>query len=132
MATDINRLRELADHIMRMWNTQDVDKVLACYTDDLVYIDPNTNGPVEGSEALRRYLKKLFGRWTQTWRAGELFPLADQHGVTIRWTGTLAPVGSDRSIEIAGIDLVLLEGDLIRRNEVYFDRALLASAPVLA
>jgi hypothetical protein len=30
-------------------------------------------------------------------------------------------------IHIAGLDLVILEGDLIARNEVYFDRSPLAA-----
>ena len=30
-------------------------------------------------------------------------------------------------VEADGMDLVLMEGDLIKRNEVYFDRAALAS-----
>ena len=67
--------------------------VLARYTEDLVYLDPNTRGPVSGRDAMRAYLTKLFSRWTMTWKAGEIFPLAGSDGVAIRWIGTLALAG---------------------------------------
>ena len=115
-----------------MWNTQDIDKVLSCYTSDLVYLDPNARGPVVGSDAMRAYLARLFGRWTMTWQAREIFPLRNEDGVTIKWSATLAPTGDERSVDVDGLDLVLLEGDLIKRNEVYFDRSRLASLYTLA
>ncbi len=127
MASDIERLRRLTDHVLETWNTQNVERVLDCYTDDLVWVDPNTRGPVQGRSAMRSYLTKLFSRWTMTWEGGELFPLEGVDGVTVRWVGTLAAAGSERSVDIAGLDLVILEGDLVKRNEVYFDRSPLAT-----
>jgi hypothetical protein len=35
-------------------------------------------------------------------------------------------MGADRQAIINGMDLVLVQGELISRNEVYFDRSLLA------
>jgi hypothetical protein len=127
MTADMKRLRRLADHVMSTWTSQDVEWVLACYIDDLVYVDPNTRGPVLGRDAMRAYLTKLFGRWTMSWQAGEIFPLEGIDGVTITWDGTLATAGSDRSVEISGLDLVILDGDLVKRNEVYFDRSALVT-----
>jgi len=127
MSSDLELLRRLADHVLSTWNTQDIERVLDCYTDDLLYLDPNVNRPVVGREAMRVYLSKLFGRWTQHWEPEELFPLEGTDGVAIRWAGKLAPAGEARSVDIAGIDLVLLEGDLIARNEVFFDRSPLAA-----
>lgn len=127
MAADMQRHRRIAERVMSTWTTQDVEKVLACYTDDLVYLDPNTRGPVVGRDAMRRYLTKLFGRWTMTWEAGEILPLEGTDGVVIRWTATLAPAGDERSVAIGGLDLVVLEGDLLKRNEVYYDRSPLAT-----
>jgi hypothetical protein len=83
---------------------------------------------------MRNYLTKLFSRWTMTWEAGDLFPLEGTDGVAIRWTGCLSPADEERSVEIGGIDLVILDGELVKRNEVYFDRAPLAAllAPAAA
>lgn len=117
---------ELADRFLGAWNTQEVDRVVACYTPDVRYLDPNTHGHVEGAEAMGRYLTKLFSNWTMTWKLRELFPLCGE-GSAVLWQATLAPAGSDRSVTVDGMDLVLLRGDLIARNEVYFDRAPLAS-----
>jgi len=127
MASDLDRLERIADHVLSSWNTQDVERVLGCYTDDLTYLDPNTRGPVVGRDAMRAYLTKLYSRWTMTWEREEVFPLEGTDGVAIRWAGTLAPAGDSRSVDIAGLDLVILRGDLIRRNEVYFDRSPLAT-----
>ena len=119
--------------MLSAWNTQDVEVVLARYTEDLVYLDPNTRGPVLGRDAMRAYLTKLFDRWTMTWARDEIFPLEGNDGVTIRWNATLAPAGSGESVAIKGLDLVVLEGDLVKRNEVYFDRAPVAALlPALA
>ncbi|TML00235.1 MAG: nuclear transport factor 2 family protein [Actinobacteria bacterium] len=127
MTSDLERHRRLAEHVLSTWNTQDVERVLDCYADDLVYLDPNTRGPVVGRDAMRAYLTKLFARWTQHWEPQELFPLEGTDGVAIRWAGSLAQAGESRSLDIAGLDLVILEGDLIVRNEVYFDRSPLAA-----
>jgi hypothetical protein len=132
MSADVARLGRLADHVFSAWNTQDVERVLACYTDDLFYLDPNTQGPVVGRDSMRAYLTKLFGRWAMTWEGGDLFPLDGADGVAIRWTGTLAPAGERRSADVSGLDLVILENDLVKRNEVYFDRSPMATLPVPA
>jgi hypothetical protein len=129
MASDLERYRRLADHVLSVWTRQDTDEVLDCYTHDLVWLDPNTRGPVVGRDAMRAYLTKLYSSWTMTWKrdGDEIFPLAGIDGVAIRWIGTLAPAGESRSVDIAGLDLVILEGNLIARNEVYFDRSPLAA-----
>jgi ketosteroid isomerase-like protein len=127
VAADVNRLNRLADHMMSTWTGQDVEQVLDCYTDDLIYVDPNTRGPVVGRDAMRAYLTKLFSRWTMTWHAGEIFPLEGTDGVTIAWDATLATPGSDRSVVISGLDLVILDGDRVKRNEVFFDRSALVA-----
>lgn len=123
----MQRLRGIAEDIMERWTSQDVDRVLEAYTQDLVYLDPNTRGPVLGREAMRSYLTKLFSQWIMSWKASEIFPLDGIDGVAIRWTATLSPAGDARAVEIGGIDLAIMEGDLLKRNEVYFDRAPLAA-----
>ena len=41
----------LSEKVLAAWNRQDVEGVVACYTEDCVYLDPNTRGPVEGRES---------------------------------------------------------------------------------
>jgi DNA-binding NarL/FixJ family response regulator len=60
---DIDELYAISKPLIEAWNDQDVVRVVACYTDDLIYVDPNTRGAVEGPDALTHYLTKLFSRW---------------------------------------------------------------------
>jgi hypothetical protein len=54
-----------------------------------------------------------------------MFDLAGQDGVALLWRATFRRAGQDGVIEIDGMDLALLRGDRVARNEVYFDRAAL-------
>jgi ketosteroid isomerase-like protein len=114
-----------ARRVLDAWNTHDVDAVLACYATDLVYRDPGTRGDVRGADAFRHYLARLFGAWRMHWSAREIFALAGTDGTAVLWSASLTPVGGNGTIAVEGMDLVLLKGGLIARNEVYFDRAAL-------
>ncbi|MCC6215714.1 MAG: nuclear transport factor 2 family protein [Polyangiaceae bacterium] len=120
------RLRPLVTRFLDAWSAQDVERVLDCYTDDVRYRDPNTRGFVEGRAALRRYLTKLFSAWQMTWHERELFALREADGVAFLWRATFRRPGGAVVVEADGMDLALLEGERLARNEVYFDRAVLA------
>jgi hypothetical protein len=78
-----------------------------------------------GRDSLRRYLTRLFAGWQMTWAAREVFDLDGQDGVAFLWRATFRRPGEDRVIEIDGMDLAVLQGDRVARNEVYFDRSAL-------
>lgn len=124
----MNRERaiELAERLLEAWNSQDVERVVDCYTADARYRDPNTRGYVEGSDAMRRYLTKLFGRWQMHWTLREAHPMRDDDGAAVLWRAKFRPKGKDAEVEIDGMDLALVQGDRLSRNDVYFDRAALA------
>jgi len=123
-------MRERAAAVLSAWNSHDVDRVVACYTEDVVYRDPNTRDAVEGRAALRRYLTPLFRDWRMHWSLRELFPFADGGGGAFLWDAELTPAAGGKSARVSGTDLVLLDGDLLSRNEVYFDRmALVGDVP---
>jgi ketosteroid isomerase-like protein len=119
-------MHRVAEHTLQAWSRQDVEEVLACYTPDLVYLDPNTRGPIRGSEPMRHYLTSLFTQWDMNWRLKEAHLFGSGEGCAILWQATLKRVGADREVVINGMDLVMVRGELISRNEVYFDRSLLA------
>jgi ketosteroid isomerase-like protein len=120
-----DRLLKLAESFLGAWNTQDVEKVVATYTPDVQYRDPNTKGFVEGSDTMRKYLAKLFTGWEMKWVLTELYPFGKVDGAAILWHAKLKRSGKDKTVEVNGMDLVLIEGTLIKRNDVYFDRAVL-------
>lgn len=113
---------ELTEKILAAWNSQDVERTVACYTEDCVYIDPNTRGAVEGRDALRRYLTKLFARWKMHWSLREFFPFSVEDGGAFLWHASLTPAAGGKTAEIDGMDLAVLRDDRLARNEVYFDR----------
>ena len=126
MAKTVSQLIAMSERLLDAWNRQDVEATVACYTDDLVYVDPNTRGVVEGADAMRRYLGKLFGAWQMHWSLREVFPLADVDGSATLWHASFRKPGGELTVEADGMDLVILDGDRVKRNEVYFDRAVLA------
>jgi len=119
---DVEEARRLTEAILSAWNRQDVEGVLACYTEDCVYLDPNTRGPVVGHEALRRYLSRLFQQWKMHWSLREFFLLEDGSGGAFLWHAQLTPASGGKTAEIDGMDLVAVREGKLSRNEVYFDR----------
>ncbi|MHA2104360.1 MAG: nuclear transport factor 2 family protein [Candidatus Hodarchaeales archaeon] len=122
---DLATFHNLAENILDAWNSQDVDRVLTCYSEDLKYLDPNTQGEIKGKDAFRHYLTRLFSQWKMTWSLRELFPLQNQEGVAFLWRAILQKKGSEREVTVDGMDLAILQGEHLIRNEVYFDRSIL-------
>lgn len=117
------RHADLAGKFLGAWNGQDVERVVACYTPDAVYRDPNTHGEVRSRDELRRYLTKLFASWQMHWETREApFSFAGIDGSAARWRASLRRKDGTRTVVIDGMDFVQLEGDLMKRNEVYYDR----------
>lgn len=117
-----NEAAQLADRFLSAWNSQNVETVLSCYTEDCVYRDPNTKGPVSGHEALRKYLTRLFQHWKMHWSLREFVLFADENGGAFLWHAKLTPASGGKTTELDGMDLVIVRGDRLSRNEVYFDR----------
>jgi ketosteroid isomerase-like protein len=116
-----------AERFLSAWNSQEVDSVLSCYTEDCIYLDPNTRGAVKGHESLRKYLSKLFQQWKMHWSLREFFLFDDQNGGAFLWHVELTPAAGGKTIEVNGMDLVVVQGERMCRNEVYFDRMALVS-----
>jgi hypothetical protein len=72
---------------------------------------------------MRHYLRRLFDSGTAG--RSEITP-AGTEGSAALWHATFQRAQGGETVEADGMDLVLLVGDRISRNEVYFDRALLA------
>ena len=124
---DRKSLIELSKSVLEAWNSQDVERVVASYAPNLEYRDPNTRGMVNGADGMRRYLKKLFEAWEMKWYLREVYPFGEDNGGAFLWRATIQKAGGEKVVEVEGMDLVLIEGNLIKRNDVYFDRAALAS-----
>jgi hypothetical protein len=57
------------------------------------------------------------------WSLREFFPFADgSGGGAFLWDAQLTPAAGGKTMDISGMDLVLLRGERRSRNEVYLDR----------
>lgn len=124
---DEAKLKELTEKFLDAWNSQEVDRVAGCYSDDLFYLDPNTRGAITDQDSMKRYLTKLFAAWTMHWSLREAHLFGDENGGAFLWRASIKKADGDKTVEIDGMDLLLVENDRIKRNEVYFDRAALAA-----
>jgi ketosteroid isomerase-like protein len=124
---DVEEAERLTERVLAAWNSQDVESVVSCYTEDCFYLDPNTRGPVEGRDAFRRYLTKLFPAWKMHWSLREFFLFAGGEGGAFLWQAELTPASGGKTTIANGMDLIMISGDRISRNEVYFDRVALLS-----
>lgn len=122
--------RRRSDAFLDAWNRHNVEDVVASYTDPLVYRDPNTRGAIESHDALRRYLTKLFERWEMRWSTGEVFPFESADGAAVTWHANFRLRAGEARVDVDGVDIIFLGDGKITRDEVFFDRALLA--PLLA
>src|SRR5215475_15711905 len=123
---DRREMLEIADTLIAAWNSHDVERLVACYTADAEYRDPNTRGAVRGSDPMRRYLTKLFARWRMHWAMREAHLFADETGCAVLWRATFQRADGESTVDIEGIDFVEVRDGRIARNEVCFDRAQLA------
>jgi hypothetical protein len=126
MIMDRSKMLALAEEFLGAWNSQEVERVIDCYTSDLEYRDPNTRGPINDRESMRRYLTRLFEGWRMHWSLREAHLFEDGSGCNVLWHATFERPGGAAKVEIDGMDFVAVRDDRIARNEVCFDRALLA------
>lgn len=75
---------------------------------------------------MRRYLTKLFSVWQMHWSHKEAFTFEKEDGGAFLWRASLQKKGGTQTVEVDGMDLVLIRDGLMSRDEVYFDRAVLA------
>jgi len=123
---DSKQVSEYVDRFLDAWNSNDPETVANCYTGDVHYRDPNTRGDLHGGDALRRYLDKLLSIWDMEWQCKESFLFGEEEGGAFLWHAVIRKKGDSEEIELDGMDLIVLRDGKIARNEVYFDRSVLA------
>lgn len=112
-------LEAFCDEWFRAWTGGGAERLVAFYAEDAVYADPARPQGIRGHGELRRYFQRLLpANPHMVWTRRELHPV--EGGFTVTWTARI-PVAGETLVE-RGMDLVMLEGGRIARNEVYFDR----------
>ena len=116
----MNRTETVESHNARWlqaWSDKDVEGLLAFYSADVAYRDPQVPQGLSGREALRGYLTELFASTPpMTYEPDEVW--ATDAGWCGRWYCAMAmPDGT--TTWLRGFDLVVLQGTEIALNEVY-------------
>jgi predicted ester cyclase len=120
---------EIARRYHDTWNGRDAEALVACFTKDGTFCNPDTY-PGIGGEDLANFVK---GVWTavpdisfELLNAGEIEPGLVAH----HWQacGTNTGPGADgseptgRTVSFKGASIIQVEGDKIRSDQCYFDR----------
>ena len=115
MPFDVRKLIEMHD---AAWNAQDVDAIVALYTDDVVFQN-HTAGepPVVGRAAVRSHLEGIFARWPDMRFSSRRLYLSEEFCAS-EWTAR-ATTGDGRRIEWDGVDVLPIRNAAIARKDVY-------------
>jgi hypothetical protein len=120
-----DELLEFCSEWLEAWTGNNPDELLSYYHDNALYSDPANRNGLKGKKEIRRYFERLLDVYrTWKWKPIEVFPVST--GAIVKWECTI-PVGPE-VIHETGLDIVELDGHLITRNEVYFDRTRLVAA----
>jgi hypothetical protein len=118
-------LFKFCEQWLAAWTGNNPDELLSFYHDDALYADPAHRDGLTGKDAIRKYFIRLLDVYRDwRWKPVEVFPI--ETGAIVKWECKI-PVGPE-TLHETGLDIVELEGSLIIRNEVYFDRTRLVSA----
>ena len=85
------------------WNAQDLDGIMACYTDDIVFTNYNAGEAATGADAVRAHLAHIFSGWPDLRFSGRRLNVAPEFAVS-EWTAT-ATHPDGRRLEWDGVDV---------------------------
>lgn len=99
------------------WNSQDLDAVCLCHTDDVVFENHTAGDRAEGADAVRAHIAGIFERWPTLRFRSRRFYAAETFAVS-EWTATATrPDGVE--IEWDGVDVFPIRDGKIARKDVY-------------
>ena len=120
-------LLDVTERLTRRWDERDIEGTLQYYTDDVDYSEPGAGVKIQGREKLRNYLKRYFEAWDTRWTIYEHYRLEGQNGIVVFWDMEVWRPGSTNRLMTKGMYLVMVRGEQIARDTVYFDRMQLKS-----
>jgi steroid delta-isomerase-like uncharacterized protein len=99
------------------WNAQDLDTIASLHSPDVVFHNHTAGERVEGAEAVRAHIGRIFERWPDLrFRSRRLYA-AEDFAVS-EWTATATRPDGTR-IEWDGVDVFPIRDGLIARKDVY-------------
>lgn len=114
-----------AERWLPAWSGNEPERLISFYAPEAFYSDPAVPDGIRGREAILNYFRALLARFPDwVWRQTDATPM--EGGFLNHWWAQV-PMES-RTVEIRGVCTVVFAGDLIARNEVFFDRTELLAA----
>lgn len=101
------------------WSSHDAKHLLGFYAPEAFYRDPGRPDGLSGHDELAIYFEKRLRANPWVWNVEEVIPT--ENGFVLKWRAIIE--FEEIEHEETGLDIVDVEGGLITRNEVYFDRA---------
>ena len=109
-------VRELIDSYNAAWNRQDLDAIHAAHTDDIVFHNHTADERVEGADAVRAHIGRIFENWPTLRFTGRSLRVADDFAVS-EWTARAEKDG--KVLEWDGVDVFPIVDGKIARKDVY-------------
>jgi ketosteroid isomerase-like protein len=109
-------VRELIDSYNDAWNRQDLDAIHAAHADDIVFHNHTADERVEGADAVRAHIARIFENWPTLRFMGRSLRVADDFAVS-EWTARGEKDG--RLLEWDGVDIFPIVDGKLARKDVY-------------
>jgi ketosteroid isomerase-like protein len=109
-------VRELIDSYNDAWNRQDLDAIHAAHADDVVFHNHTAGERVEGADAVRAHIGRIFENWPTLRFTGRSLRVADDFAVG-EWTARAEKDG--QLLEWDGVDIFPIVDGRIARKDVY-------------
>jgi ketosteroid isomerase-like protein len=113
-----NEVAALIERHDAAWNAQDLDAVMASYTDEIVFQNHTAGeAAVIGATAVRAHIGGIFERWPDMRFSSRRLYTSPEFFVS-EWTAR-ATAPDDRRLEWDGVDVLPIRDGLIARKDVY-------------
>ncbi|MFL5964833.1 MAG: nuclear transport factor 2 family protein [Gaiellaceae bacterium] len=111
--TDIHAL---IDAYNDAWNRQDLDAVASMHADDIVFHNWTAGERVEGADAVRAHIGRIFASWPSLRFTGRSMRVGHDFAVS-EWTASASKDGE--MLEWDGVDVLPIVNGKIARKDVY-------------
>ena len=109
-------IRALIDSYNEAWNRQDLDAVASMHSHDIVFHNWTAGDRVEGAEAVRAHIGRIFEQYPTLRFTGRAMHVGDDFVVS-EWTATTTADGVTR--EWDGVDVFPISDGKIARKDIY-------------
>jgi ketosteroid isomerase-like protein len=109
-------VRELIESYNDAWNRQDIDAIASMHADDIVFHNHTADERVEGAEAVRAHIGRIFENWPSLRFAGRSLRVGDDFAVS-EWTARGEKDGA--ILEWDGVDIFPIVGGKLARKDIY-------------